>query len=547
MSLKSNSLLPNQELVKEPSEEDWARILSPDNVLAARRKAEKEFTDLTSDDISYLRWRAKNDLFYLSNSVLGYSKLSTGLHGHIVSWINDTRYDLYRLMLLPRVHYKTTVITISDSIQIALPDVDNNHQSPFNLGPDVRLLLGHESHTGASRFLFEITSHFMSNPKLMALFPECIPTPKRQRMNQHELELPRNEHWAEPTFDTLGVGAKSQGRHYNFIKLDDIFGDKARDSRAERETTIQWFDNIQAFLVDLIDGHIDLIGTRYSLDDVYHHAIKTYGDDLVKYIRRVEEIQNGKLQPIFPERIQPRQLNILRQNPKVWVQYTNDPVSGLTHFEQGWKRFFEWLSGKRLAVFSGSNKTIVNTNDCDICLLLDPARTRKHGLVVTAMDPKGRIFVLEAIKGAYRDPELANLIFRLVQRWWPRTVAIEDVIFSSLYQPWFEAEMKLRGVRFNVQTVKRKRVGREQEAKEDHVKALANYFSAGLVFFHDSQNELIEEYDSFGATDDYHILDAMAYGPQVWRPGVTADHWKSIREADEAMMDQRDPLTGYSM
>ncbi len=65
-----------------------------------------------------------------------------------------------------------------------------------------------------------------------------VPSPREQTINKWALELPRTRPHPEPTIDTMGVGAKSQGRHYNYIKLDDVYGDKARDSEAESATTM---------------------------------------------------------------------------------------------------------------------------------------------------------------------------------------------------------------------------------------------------------------------------------------------------------------------
>ncbi len=525
-----------------------AGLSEPDRVSKTRAEGERQLRELTTEEIKEMKWLAKNDLYYLTKSILGYKDLSPNLHGHLCSWLMRTMHEQFRALLLPRSHFKSTVNTISDSIQAALPDVDGSSSWPNSLGTDIRVLLAHETHTGAQRFLYEITSHFLGNPKLMALFPECIPDKRRQRINLNELELPRQEHWAEPTFDTIGVGGRAQGRHYNKIKLDDIFGDKARDSKTEAERTIQWFDNIQSFLVSLGEDKLDLTGTRYSLNDIYQHAFEQYGERMLKYIRRVEEKNaEGILEPIFPERFTKKSLAILRKNPIVWAsQYINDPVAGLAQFEPSWKRFYEWVGENRVAIFSGSSRTVVNVRDCDICILVDPARTGKTGITVTGVDPEGRVIIFDKYKGSPTDPEFVNLIFSLVQRWWPRLVGIEAVVFSDLYKPWLESEMRLRNVRFHVEPIKRKRIQGVPEAKADHIRALAVYFSAGLIYFHQSQTDLITEFDHFGATDDIHMLDSLAYGPQVWRPGVSADQYMTNKGHEQQNMDNRDPVTGYS-
>jgi hypothetical protein len=372
-------------------------------------------------------------------------------------------------------------------------------------------------------------------------------------MNKWELELPRNEHWAEPTFDTIGVGGRSQGRHYNFIKLDDLFGDKARDSKAERETTIQWFDNIQSFLVRLALDHIDLIGTRWSLDDVYAHAMKIYGDRLCRYIRRIREKdpKTGEVAPIFPEEFTDDALAILRKNPKVWAaQYVNDPHEGFAEFDPSWKRYYYWTRKDRVQIFLGQSgvPTSYAVRDLDIVILIDPAVTGKPGIVVTGTDDKMRVYILEAIKKPMKPHEFIDQVFRLVQRWWPRVVAIEEVVFSAMYEPWIKREMSIRNIRFNIVPLKPKKLkGVEDHSKPGRVRGLSNYFSAGQIFFNENQTELIEEYDNFGATDDYHLLDALAYGPEVWRNGLIAKQHETYRRLeDEMLRDSRDILTGYS-
>jgi len=70
--------------------------------------------------------------------------------------------------------------------------------------------------------------------------------------------------------------------------------------------------------------------------------------------------------------------------------------------------------------------------------------------------------------------------------------------------------------------------------------------SAGQIYFNEGQHELIEEFDNFGATDDYHLLDALAYGPDYWRHGTSKNKWKNIIKIEEEILLDRDVMTGYS-
>jgi len=521
--------------------------IDPELVLQYQRAAEKKFSGLTTDEWKYLRRRAKTDLFFLARGVLGYKKLSTNLHGHLCTWMRWTIEDQFREVLLPRGHYKTTVVTKADGIQIVLTDDVGDQPWPRNLGPNCRVLLAHEVVESAARFLKEIADHFLQNVTLMGLFPELVPNTKTQRVNKFELELPRQEFWSEPTFDTMGVGGRSQGRHYNYIKADDLIGDKARDSKTEMQNAKDWFDNIQSFFSSHAQDHLDLAGTRWSFDDLYAHIHRVYGDTLRKYIRAVEEVgDDGVRHSIFPEEFPLSSLVVLRKNRKIWTaQYINDPKEGATEFDPTWKKFYYWADRTTIIAFLGHTQLRVDVRKLDIIVLYDPALGKTAsgvgGFIVTGTDEKNRVFVLDAQKKPWKPPEALDYLFKTVLRFHPRLVGIEEVNFSGLYQNWLPREMQLRNIRFNIVPLPSK-----QREKDARIRGLANYFSAGQIFFSEGQADLIEEFDRFGASDDIHLLDALAYGPKHWQPALSQEVWDSYKKAEEDLLNERDVETGYS-
>lgn len=522
------------------------------------RAADKKRSSLTKEEWHKLRALCKRDLFFLCYSVLGNKRLSTNLHGHLCTHVKNTERDRFREYLLPRGHFKSTILTIGHSIQVALPYTEEDAQYdydtsplpwPASLGTDVRLLIGHETAESAARFLFAITNHFTGNPLLMALFPEAIPSNRKHRINKWELELPRSDEARgnpEPTFDTLGVGGKSQGRHYNYIKLDDIFGDKARDSAAEAATTIQWFDNIQSFFSVFSKDFLDLTGTRYSHDDVYAHAEEAYGPQLISYSRKVEEFDTklGKKIPIFPEEFTTEGLNILRKNKKVFAaQYENDPYDGESGFSPEWKRYFYWTAVNSFVVFRGTDREKISVRDLDIVMLIDPGEST-GGFVVTGMDYLGNIYTLVALPWQGKPPALVDFIFKQVVRWQPRVVGIEADFFMNTYQYWLVSEMAKRGIRFKVEPVYTKK-----RAKDLRIAGLTHYAEAGQLYINEAQDELEKEWTRWGKSKNIHILDALAYGPELWRPGYAPGQRDLIHSSESNSGDQtddRDAITGYS-
>jgi predicted phage terminase large subunit-like protein len=514
------------------------------SISQSRRDGDKRLATLTQSQVNQLRHDCKHDLFFLAYGVLGYTRLSPKLHGNLCSWMMRHRDKRFRQILLPRGHFKSTICTISDSIRLALP-IESDYW-PESLGPDIRILVAHETMGMAGKFLYEITQHFLSNPMLMALFPECVPSPKKQRINKSELELPRSERWGEATYTTMGSGAAGQGYHFNFLKLDDIIGENARDSKAEMDSAKLWIDGIRAFFSTFTRDALDNIGTRYLFDDVYAHIQQAYGTELFKYIRGAEEIVDGKKQPIFPEEHTEKEFEVLKKNKLVWsTQWANDPALGSTDFNPAWKRYFNWNGPTtvRRRILGTASIEHTQTRDMDIVFLIDPAMTGKAGFVVTGMDSTGNICTLEALKDEWLPTDLTDLVFKMVHKWHPRLVAVEKVLFSAVFENYWKEAMKNRGVHFRVEAIP---TGNKE--KEARVRGLSNYFAAGQIYFHPDQKALIQEFDQFGATDDYHMLDALSMGPKVWRKGVDTKWLTDIQQANDVIFSSesgRHPIGGY--
>ena len=548
----------------DPSVEAWGALLDDDLLSERRAAAETRFRDLSGVQISLLRKRVKTDLMALAG-VLEYDRMSVGLHGHYAAWLRRTWGERYRMSLLPRDHYKSTINTITESIQMALPNDAGVREHPYCLGPNIKILMSHENRESSSRFLFEVIQAFRAKPWMLALFPDCIPSTRVQRINKWELELPRTEHHKEPTFDTIGVGGAAQGRHYNWLKLDDLVGEDARDSDTVMKRVLLWFDNVNSLLTRLkVDGW-DLIGTRWSATDVYAHAVGMYGvnqdlsilsayDDkdisrmpegqLVVYARGA--IENGL--PIFPEEFALADLNRIRRNPRVWAaQYANNPKSGeLTRLDPAWLRFYNVGAGDKLIVFEGEGSRSVHTRDLDRVILIDPSvgettKSDESGIVVTGTDKRMNVYVLEAYRKRLKPPELIDEMFRLYMKWNPRVISIESVAFSAMLKYWFEQKCRELGIYPSIYDYK----PGSQRSKVARIEGLANYGAGGQLYILEGMHQLRDEWEWFPLGDVDHILDALAQGPEVWAPSVV-EQSREMERATKLIFEDRDELTGYS-
>lgn len=539
------------------SNEQWDRLNEKiEKIEDIRGFAQEKISHLSTEQVFKLRRRAKTDLYFLATGILGYNKLSENLHGDLCNWLARTEMDQFREVLLPRGHYKSTIVTISHCIQIALTDDVGDQPWPMNLGTNSRTLISHETQESAAGFLFSITQHFTTNVLLMGLFPECVPDPKKHRINKGELDLPRSQIWSEPTFGTMGVGARSQGKHYNYIKCDDLIGDKARDSKVEMQAAKDWFDNIQSFFSTFKDDKLDVIGTRWAVDDLYAHIQQNYGNKLKIYSRSVEEFnpKTKRKESIFPEEFPLERLSILRKNKKVFnAQYLNDPKEGNAEFEESWKKYYFWQELDPFKPYTGKlfipgkvirDNEIISLRDCEKLIFVDPAMDGPSGIIVTATDWRQnyRVFILEAIEKAYEKGGLTSAIFTLVNKWQPRLVSIEEQVFSKLLIDLVKIEMVQKHTYFRVVGTKT-----QQKSKESRVRALSTWFTDGRIYFNDSKMEqLLYEFDNFGAISDYHALDALAQGIHHWRPSKRFDEMNMDEQRLNARQQMQDIATGYS-
>ncbi len=543
---------------------DLYDLFEPKALRKAKKEAEAKARDWSSGDIEFLRRRCKNDLFFLCAGPLEYTRLSPTFHGDLTGWIQRQWGAQYRLLLLARGHYKTTVETIGDSIQMALPNVSESPHHPYCLGTNVKILIAHEVRETAADFLYEITAAFTKKPMLMALFPECVPRRNVERLNKWQLELPRTEHPKEATFSTIGSGGAAQGGHYNWLKLDDLVGEKARDSETIMGRTLTWFDNINSLLTELeVDGWT-LTGTRWAYSDVYSHAMERYGLDVENSVtnclspKDIERNAQGLLRvyargaiergkPVFSEQFSLEKLRVLRKNKLVWAaQYANNPMeSGLQEFVWPLK-FYNVDSGGNIKVHTGDSSFKRYKSDLDICVFTDPSMGEtktadETGIVVTGTDRRSNIFILETVKKRLRPPEYIDELYRLNFKYRPRVMTIEEVNFSGIYKYWLDDKSKETRVHLPIRPYK----PGNQRTKDGRIRGLAHLFASGQVYCFEGMHDFRDEYEQFPMGKGKHLLDALAQGPEFWQDGVSESDIEHQMEVANEVINSRSILTGY--
>ena len=106
-------------------------------------------------------------------------------------------------------------------------------------------------------------------------------------------------------------GGSTQGIHPNIIIVDDPLGQKDRESQAERDGKIRWFDTLNPLLVPwedkktgIVFDSIFYIGTRWHMRDLVHYIMEELNQklpDSLKWDIEIESVYNKDGQPNYPE------------------------------------------------------------------------------------------------------------------------------------------------------------------------------------------------------------------------------------------------------
>lgn len=499
--------------------------------------AEAQEADLSMEEVrENLRERGKADLYFLSKGILGFTKMTPHLHRPIGMFLNDLRPHR-KLLVLPRGFYKTSLATISHSVQLVIRD------------PNTTILIVNETQQNARRFLRKIQSVFERNEVFKWLYPEVIPDfAKVRRWSADEMQVPRELDYPEATIECMGMGAKTS-RHFRHIKLDDLVSVAAAESQAVMDKAKDELAYAEPLLVNPAEDYIDYIGTRWGNDDVINHGIEEglFDAQMIKQAR-----MNG--QPIFPEQYNDVRLREMerRIGPyKFSMLYQNDPYDeALADFRLEWLRWYEvdnhWSEqyGEIIIRVEGSREPI-KVRLLDITMIVDPAKGRKKtdsrtAMTVVGQDMKGRKFILDAWAEHASPQRVVQQFVYLWDVWRPRTCGVESVGFQFMLADEFKKVRDAKRLDIGITELKTP----TNVTKETRIRGLQPNFFRNEFYARRDQADLIDEYKKFPTGRHKDIMDSLAYHPQIWRAFRSPAVEQQFYVEEQAALAAR-PAGGY--
>lgn len=513
-----------------------------------------------------LRERCKNDLWFLAGTVLGYGdkvKMNLRVHGLFCKFL-ERKLGIpaidqcpHRKVLMPREAGKSTLGTQAYTIQRILQN------------PNIAILIANEKLENAAAFLSAIKQEFSTNEFLRELFPDIIPDPKSTVWATDKIVVTRTQTRREPTIFCIGEGGTVTGMHPDLIIADDLFSreamENARSGNSDMTGKInRWISQLRNLVNAWAEPFPELlfIGTHWFAGDPYHYVEEAYGYGEVPRIWHVTQ----KLPPgdpfgisqtipikrigdlaVFKRSAIEDGRTIWPENPKFTMEAlakarTDDPVLFaanmlndpsdplITTFKEHWLRFFDWTEDAVRIHDPASGIRELELRNLDRCILVDPGGFKKMGtkdkargaVIVTGTDLKSHShLLLETWSEQATFETVAKKVLEFASRYEPRTIAIED----AGQQAAFIALLKLKA-----QEVRPGHEWRFQDVspastdKFVRIGRLESYFERGQLFLGKGggTNEFREQYRQFPRGRRVDLLDALAYGPQIWRkPGLT--------------------------
>lgn len=552
---------------------------------------------------TYLEWwhfqrhRARTDLVWLANNVLGYPDVSERVHGPILSVLqhfpganefHKTVAD-YRdamqgkvlweplcqmehlppnegfkqtrdnLILFPRGHIKSTLVTVSHSIQWIL-----NY-------PNIRILLTTATETLVTGFIIEIRNHFIKNDQLRSLFPELCPVAKDGKVpdlgNLSGFTIPGRDDnnkklgpgGKDPTLMASTVGSSITGYHGDVQKNDDLVEKINSSSQNGIDDVTRHFGSMG----DLLDkyntddpekplkGWIDMVGTPWDFSDLYqvrrndHAARRTKGlPDAFNLVVR-SAAPNWPQGPfLWPERMGFTALKEIEDDPtkgpaQLAAQYLMNPIVAGQGLIDDVKQLI-WTPEKvmdqllpRMSLYAAldvAGMEDVKGNDTDFTVLTVGGFANARLYIPFML--YGRPPVEEVIEWIFRVFDLYPGIVKLkIQK-----QALERVLLSNL-----KREMSQRGRFLPIDA----QPADNQQSKKSKIRGLRPWFQAGNIRFSDSlpyRTAIETEIKGFPKYRHDDILDTLT---DLMHEGKGINSGVLSNRVDEISMPNtfRDPIS----
>lgn len=450
-----------------------------------------------------LKERALDDFYFFCKEVMGFRELYEPLHRPLCNLISNPNIKR-KLILLPRGHFKTTIISICFPLWRLARDQNE------------RVALCSATDGKAEENLEEIIDR-AARDRFQCLFGDSVGSPdKWPKCRKDQVRIRRRGSQTGPSIAAYGVDSSEVGRHFSLMLLDDIVNQDKVNTQNSRDNVWTWFGR----QLSVLDPNCEMIviGTRWHWDDPYSRIQKQlpkYSDDRPSgwWHEKRKVVEYNKL--IFPTRFSFEELDEIKHIQGDYIYscfYYNEPVGeGTNPFDL---RKFGWIDYKRP---EDSEDEYEKSQTPHTHILVDPAASEAEyacysGFVIADALHDRRVVIREAILEKLHPDDLISKIFELVQIHNPIRVLIEDEAYQKSLYYWTRERMLSRNIHFSVVPV---RIPRNIQ-RDYRLSALQPFVHNKQIVFEKNmpgKADLVEEFETFPKGPHRDLLSAMAMIP----------------------------------
>lgn len=486
---------------------------------------DEHVASLPADMRADLAEKGRSDLYFFAKGVLGYRDMAYNCHAPACRFL-AVNPMAFKLLLWPRDHFKSSVVTIGGTLQKVV-------QNPEN-----RNLIRNEVATNAQRFLRTIRQHAEGNRIFRALYSEVIPKDfKKVRWNDSELDFLRQGQYPEPTVSAAGITSTSTSQHFSHITDDDPISENAVDSDLVMAEAINRLTGVEA-LLDPNKGTHWLVGTRWTFADVYKWYERAFTGRLARYIRGA--IEDGE--PIFPERFSLANLAAKRTvvGEYRWsCNYMNNPrnieVQDLNVEDL---RFWRWNSaGDKVELFDREGQICDSwrMDELDVTITVDPAPAEtvtsdRNAISVVGVSPRNQLVVLEAFAERCTPLILIDTLVAFTKRYGPRKIGIEKATYQMSLSYFLKQRTEAAGIYSRIEPVRPGGKGKP------HVRGLQPLMAVGRVFINSSQMTLRQEMADYPLGEHDDAVDCLALQLQLMKGQMSPEYLAKMQEEERRIV-----------
>lgn len=211
-----------------------------------------------SSEQAELREACRSSLKFLCKEMLDMDKWDNSLHGDLENYLETSGNN--KLILMPRGHLKSSIVTVGWTIQQILRN------------PNLRILIRNAVWDKSRMMLGQIQGYLEDGP-LPILFGKFRNNKSLWTKDAFTITHRKSKTGKEPTLMTAGLETSLTGYHFDIIIDDDLVDLENSNSKEQIQKVIRVY-NDSFNLVDRGGQHV-LIGTRWNVRDLYGHVLTT--------------------------------------------------------------------------------------------------------------------------------------------------------------------------------------------------------------------------------------------------------------------------------